>query len=575
MSSSIPIPGTVRLVDPQHKLHVEHGQHSKDIVLVPQPTDDPDDPLRWTVSRKRINIICALTWCFFVAAMISGLSPAYILIEQDTGISIADLSTGNGLLFLFLGWGTMITQCLALNYGRRMTLVICIILTSAVSLWTAYVKGKGEFFVNRIILGIVASPQETLIEVIVGDVFFTHDRGFYMGAYSWTLWCGAFLAPVASGYVAQELGWRWIQYILTCIGAGVAVITFFFFEETMFYRQVHVNEITRPSPESTAVDDGVLENNPKRESEQDTKGSNRDESYTIRSNDDMGMGTTESTRTFTQKLKFTGFRDPRQPNTFKIFFLPIQLLLKFPGMVFGGFLVGGILSWYNVVGGSLALILGNAPYNFTANEIGLTYLACVIGVTLGCFFTGWLSDTLALYLARRNGGIMEPEQRLWTCLIALVAHPAGCLLYGVGASYHIHWVGVTFGLGLIAITLPMGSNLAFTYILDSYKEVAGEGLVSAILIRNMMGKLFLSFSKLNFNINRVRFRFRLCRCSHDQQSDSPICLCTHRCPGDGSLVFGPCHDLCGQVSSSKNCKIILGSRGSTWSYCSLDLSRLR
>ncbi|KAM5346720.1 hypothetical protein ACJ41O_009725 [Fusarium nematophilum] len=489
MASQVPIPGTVQLVDAQGVFNVKHGQHSKDIVLVPQPTDNPDDPLRWSVPRKTRNIICAMAWCFFVAAMISGLSPAYILIEQDTGISIADLSTGNGLLFLFLGWGTMITQCLALNYGRRLTLVVSIILTTGVTLWTAYVQGRGEFFANRILLGIVSSPQETLIEVIIGDIFFTHDRGFYMGAYSWTLWCGAFLAPVASGYVAQELGWRWIQYVLTFIGAGVTVLTFFFFEETMFYRHHTIGGDLCDIP---GLEPNTTSNAKTTPSEKDAnlKTMNRDEDSTSRSIEVSAFDSTESTKTYLEKLKLWGYRDPQQPNTFRLFFLPIQLLLMFPGMVFGGFLVGGILAWYNVVGGSLALILGNPPYNFSANNIGLTYLASVVGVTIGCFVSGWMSDALALRLARRNGGVMEPEQRLWTCLIALVMHPAGCLLYGVGASYHIHWFGVVFGLGLISITLPMGSNLAFTYILDSYKEVAGEGLVSAILIRNMMGFAF-------------------------------------------------------------------------------------
>mgnify|MGYP002477145261 FL=1 len=83
---------------------------------------------------------------------------------------------------------------------------------------------------------------------------------------------------------------------------------------------------------------------------------------------------------------------------------------------------------------------------------------------------------------------MEPEQRLWICIVALVLHPAGCLLYGVGASYHIHWFGVVFGLGLICVTLPMGSTLAYTYIMDSYREMQGDGMVAAILVRNTMGK---------------------------------------------------------------------------------------
>ncbi|KAK7432214.1 hypothetical protein QQZ08_001159 [Neonectria magnoliae] len=489
MTLNVPIPGTVQLVDAEGVLNVKHGKNNYDIVLVPQPSDHPDDPLRWSQPRKMQNVFCAMTWCFFAAAMISGLSPAYVLIEADTGISVADLSTGNGLMYLFLGWGTLITQCTALNYGRRPTLVLSVILTSLVTLWSAYVKTKGEFYANRIILGVVSSPMETLIEVVIGDVFFTHDRGFYMGLYCWTLWGAAFLAPVASGFVADALGWRWIQYIMTIIGAFTTILTFFFFEETMYYRP-NTQPILGIQEATAAGDMGALEKKIHTESNQDDakyNSSSPDQASVTRSIENHSAD--ERTKTYTEKLKMWGLHDPRQPNTFKFFFLPFQLL-RYPGMVFAGILVGGILSWYNVVGGSLALILSNEPYNFSANTIGLTYLASVVGVTIGCVVSGWLSDIMTIKLARRNGGVYEPEQRLWMCVISIVSHPAGCLLYGVGASYSIHWVGIVFGLGLISVTLPIGSSLAFTYILDSYKEVAGEGLVSAILIRNLMGFAF-------------------------------------------------------------------------------------
>lgn len=255
----------------------------------------------------------------------------------------------------------------------------------------------------------------------------------------------------------------------------------------------------------------------------------------------------EKTKTRSEKMKMWGLRDPRQPNTFKLFFLPFQLY-RYPGMVFAGILVGGILSWYNVVGGSLALILSNAPYNFSTNTIGLTYLACFIGVSIGCFLSGWLSDIVTLKLARRNGGIMEPEHRLYMCVVAIIAHPAGCLLYGVGASYSIHWVGIVFGLGLISVTLPIGSSLALTYILDSYKEMAGEGLVSAILIRNLMGKFSgqAKYSKLT----SIRLCFQLrCRSYHHQSRSSKF-LYSDCHLGDGVLVLLHVHDHLRQISSA-------------------------
>lgn len=519
--TEILIPGTAQLVDAQglfHGLHNQshghgmHAQHACEIVLVPQPTDDPQDPLRWTPPRKMQAMVVALMWCFFVAATISGLSPAYLLIEKDTGISVADLSTGNGIMFLFLGWGTMLSQTLALACGRRPTLVVSVLLTSAVTVWTAYVKSRGEFYINRVFLGIMASPQETLIEVIVGDLFFAHERGFYMGAYSWTLWCGAFLCPVASGYVAQSLGWRWIQYILAIICAGVGLITFFGFEETMFYRPAqndyHAHEEAvddmgehRPAGASLSASNledestmarmttpGITEK-PRLSSDVSPSQSSPSPSTAV---------TLPTSHPYASSLKLWGFRDARQPPAFSVFFLPLRLLIMLPGVGFGGLLVGGILAWYNVVGGSLALILGYPPYNFSTNEIGLTYLACVVGVTIGCLLSGWAADALAVILSRRNNGVLEPEQRLWSSLVALVLHPVGCLLYGVGASYHIHWFAIIVGLCCIGVTLPMGANLAFTYLLDSYKEVSGEGLVSIILVRNMMGKLSFPFSSPMF-----------------------------------------------------------------------------
>jgi hypothetical protein len=53
------VPGTVHLVDLEHVLHTRHAKSGTgDIVLVPTPSNDPDDPLNWTPRRKLIATIC-------------------------------------------------------------------------------------------------------------------------------------------------------------------------------------------------------------------------------------------------------------------------------------------------------------------------------------------------------------------------------------------------------------------------------------------------------------------------------------------------------------------------------------
>ena len=40
------VPGTVRLIDVDQTMHAKHSKAHQDIVLVPTPSDDPDDPVR-------------------------------------------------------------------------------------------------------------------------------------------------------------------------------------------------------------------------------------------------------------------------------------------------------------------------------------------------------------------------------------------------------------------------------------------------------------------------------------------------------------------------------------------------
>lgn len=49
------VPGTVYLVDIENNLEVQHNGKT-DIVLIPQPSDDPNDPLLWSQNKKISNL---------------------------------------------------------------------------------------------------------------------------------------------------------------------------------------------------------------------------------------------------------------------------------------------------------------------------------------------------------------------------------------------------------------------------------------------------------------------------------------------------------------------------------------
>ena len=59
MSDNHPVPGTVHLLDLEGILIAKHASGSqRDIVLVPSPSSDPNDPLNWSARRKLLSTVC-------------------------------------------------------------------------------------------------------------------------------------------------------------------------------------------------------------------------------------------------------------------------------------------------------------------------------------------------------------------------------------------------------------------------------------------------------------------------------------------------------------------------------------
>ena len=86
------VPGTVLLVDlAGSQSGGKHASDRSDIVLVPQPSADPEDPLNW--SRKRKMWALAMVFTYTMGVGIPGTLHYSVLadITKDTGIPTVDL----------------------------------------------------------------------------------------------------------------------------------------------------------------------------------------------------------------------------------------------------------------------------------------------------------------------------------------------------------------------------------------------------------------------------------------------------------------------------------------------------
>ena len=118
--------------------------------------------------------------------------------------------------------------------------------------------------------------------------------------------------------------------------------------------------------------------------------------------------------------------------------------------------------------------------------MGLAYIAPLVGVAIAHIYCGPFGDWFALWLARRRGGYLEAEFRLWLFLPCLIVVPGGIILYGVGAAHGVHWFGPVFAIGVIAAMSFMTLQLSLAYCVDSYFALSSEAVVTVIIIRNTM-----------------------------------------------------------------------------------------
>ncbi|KAI4715994.1 MFS general substrate transporter [Aureobasidium sp. EXF-10727] len=472
------IPGTVHLVDLDGTMHAQHARGGqRDIVLVPTPSQDPDDPLNWSPRKKTLSMVCMGVYTLMVgiasAAIYSILEP----IAEETSLTLNELNNGTGYMFLFFGWGCIVWQPLALQYGKRPVYLFSILATMGIQLWAPYTKSNGQWIANKILQGFFGAPIESLCEISVTDVWFQHERGKYLGLYALLLAGSNFLAPVLAGFIADGQGWQWVLYWCAIFCGAGFVFLFFFLEETNYSRHSipGVTPIVDVQPDQASM---ACKTN-----EKTARPHNR--SSVSEDGSPVPDGTFKQ-KTYLDKIKLWQASDLAKDNHIAGMVTRPLIFLTFPVIFYAGFSYGSNLIWFNVLNGTASSILGSTPYNFSPSMVGLSYISPLIGVAIGSFYTGVIGDKIVLAMARRNGGVLESEHRLWLFLPSLLLIPGGLILWGVGAAQHIMWFGCVFAMGVIALTNTIGIQLSISYAVDSYKDLGGEAIVTVILVRNTM-----------------------------------------------------------------------------------------
>lgn len=482
------IPGTSRLVeDFDHTtLTTSHLQKHGDIVLSPQPTNSPNDPLNWSLPRKYWHgfLLCFIT--ALTAATSNDAGSAQDGMNAEFGISYAAMNTGAGVLFAGIGYWTLLISPAAFLYGRRIPYLICLTLGLIGAIWFAHVKGTNDSIWNQLFVGASESCAEANVQLSLSEIFFQHQRGSVLGIYVLSTSIGTYLGPLIGGFVADRLGWRWIGWLSVIISSVTIVVLYFTLEETAFDRSKYDGPII----------DGVQETRADSSAEKTDK-PGTDLSKEPSDNQPRAIDTEaaakEVPKTYLQRIQLvtrapnvigTGFKQyiTRLIHTCRIF--------AFPAVIYSGIQWGAQDAWLTFY---LTLEQDNwygEPWNYSDIGTGLMNIPTLIGAVIGCFWGGYLSDRFVLWMAKRRDGIREAEDRLWMMYPCAIISPTGMLLFGIGTAYGWAWPAPYVGLGLIGFGWGCAGDLSMAYLMDAYPEMVLEGMVGVSVINNTIALIF-------------------------------------------------------------------------------------
>ncbi|BGP21979.1 cycloheximide resistance protein, Mfs transporter [Rhodotorula toruloides] len=470
---------------------------SSHVVLVPQPSDDPNDPLNWPAWLREANF-----WVLtFVAGIVGGVGPAlapgYAFLAEQWNITVNAVAATNGDLVIALGCIMILIPPVAAKIGRRPVYLLGGLCLFLCSIWSAVSKNLTSFKWSRVFQGFGMAAFEALVVSTIADTYFVHQRGVRSAIWGFAILAGINLTPIINGYVISDpsLGYRWAFWLLAIV-LGVGFLGIFFFCAETAYERDAVFAI-----DEHGIADAAAVNSATDELEKSSNG----EAKPIGQIEHLENGSSVSSRnqisykprkTYLQMLSPVSYWGP--VNVFKLILRPFPFFLS-PVVWLVFFVYGMTTVWLVVLSICSSVLFGAPPYHFDATQTGLTSIGPLVGSIPATIIAGPLCDWLATWMARQNGGTFEPEFRLVLIFPSFLLEFFGFIGWAVitqknEAGANIPWIGPVMMYTLINVGQSVLSTAIIAYLIDCHRGHTAEAVAVVNLSKNLILYGFTQFA---------------------------------------------------------------------------------
>jgi MFS family permease len=302
---------------------------------------------------------------------------------------------------------------------------------------------------------------ETVAVMAVDDIFFLHERGAILTYYTAAL-CLAAIAPLPAGYMLPlPHSWRSAYYLYAACGVFIWIVGIFFLAETHFNRE----EAHRLYGEAAEHIEGF-----------DDKGE-----PVVTMSERVPL---PQKYTFWQMMKPYGYVN-KDLNLFTPFWRQFTFIV-YPAVIWAVIFYGlaiGLGALY--IGFTFSILITEPPYNWAQSQTGLNAISGFVA-TLLAIPCGPISDRIAAWRTRKNGGVREPEMRLWVVLPTILFSPVGMAVFSCTAYYKLHWFGFFAGFCIFQFANFIGFSMLIAYMVDCYNHNTPELISMFIASKSLL-----------------------------------------------------------------------------------------
>lgn len=230
-STQVPITYHYLTFDTTVPLASQHSSGKPDGLIAPQPPDLTNyvSPFTWSASRKNTIICLSCITSILVCYAAGSYDATYEQISAKWSVSQTVSYLGITTFTIGFGIAPMILAPFSELNGRKPVFVVTGILFWVSQLACAVTQSFPGLLVARFFVGVGGSTFSSTIGGVISDIYHKEDRNTPMALFSGTALFGVGLGPLVSGFIAQNLDWRWVFWVqvITCGTCILAVIAFF------------------------------------------------------------------------------------------------------------------------------------------------------------------------------------------------------------------------------------------------------------------------------------------------------------------------------------------------------------